>query len=95
MEVTAFHIHTRKCLLVSVALFRALYLVPQTFSVRLLAVILLCAARTFLPLIKLGSDCLASFKCILARLHDVSILNGFFACFDRVYRLYVAATSAT
>ncbi len=57
MEVTAFHPFRRKLVtfatrrsnrLVSVALFLTLYL--AAFSVRPLAVIPLCAARTFLPL---------------------------------------------
>ena len=51
-------------MLVSVALFRALYL--AAFNVRPLAVILLYAARTFLPLL-LSGDCLASFGVILTQ----------------------------
>jgi hypothetical protein len=68
MEVTAFHIHARKRLLVSVALFLTLYLAD--FSVRPLAVIPLYAARTFLPpniQEHSGGDCLVSFKRILTR----------------------------
>ncbi len=74
MEVTAFHPFRRKLVtfatrrssrLVSVALFRALYLVLQAFNVRPLAVIPLCAARTFLPPLNVSGDCLASFKRIL------------------------------
>ena len=56
------------------ALFRALYLVTQAFSVRPLAVILLYAARTFLPLL-LGGDCLASFDYILTRYQGLTQLN--------------------
>src|SRR5690606_25430331 len=54
MEVTAFHVR--------LAAYSSLWPYSSPHGVRLLAVILLCGARTFLPSCIISGDCLVSFK---------------------------------
>lgn len=63
MEVTAFHVHTRKCLLVSVALFLALGVLQHLLRTAVSRHPALCSPDFPLPNCRcnIGSDCLANF----------------------------------